>query len=129
MKKAIFERQHDEHLIVIDCKVHSHKVLLALDTGATHTTIDLAALIIAGYSVADSIREVDIETASGVIKGYVFLVERFTAIDTFLTNVEICAYDFFTQQLAYDFDGVLGLDFFEGVKFCVDMGKGEITIH
>lgn len=129
MKKATFERQNDDQLIVIDCKMHSHKILLALDTGASHTTIDLAALIIAGYNIADAIREVEIETASGVIKGYVFMLKKFKAIDIELKNVEVCAYDFFAHQLLTDFDGVLGLDFFKGVKFCIDMNKGEITIQ
>lgn len=129
MKKAIFERQNDEQLIVIECKMHTHKVLLALDTGATHTTIDLAALIIAGYSISDAVREVQIETASGVINGYVFVLKRFKAIDTELSNVEVCAYDFFANHLLTDFDGVLGLDFFKGTKFCIDMNNEEITIQ
>jgi|GEM_PF-1825385 len=76
MKTVHFVRQNDEQLIVIDCKIYNHKVLLALDTGASHTTIDLAALIIAGYSLSDAIKEVDIETASGVIKGFVFLIKK-----------------------------------------------------
>ncbi len=129
MKKATFERQNDEQLIVIDCKIGSHKVLLALDTGASHTTIDLAALIIAGYSVSDAIRAVEIETASGIIKGIVFVLREFRAIDTILKNIEVCAYDFFAHHLLTDFDGVLGLDFFKGVKFCIDMNKAEITIQ
>lgn len=129
MKKATFERQNDEQLIVIDCKMGSHKVLLALDTGASNTTIDLAALIIAGYSVSDAIREVEIETASGIIKGFVFVLKEFRAIDTMLQNIEVCAYDFFAHHLLTDFDGVLGLDFFKGVKFCIDMNKAEITIQ
>lgn len=129
MKKTTFERQNDEQLIVIDCKIGTHKVLLALDTGASHTTIDLAALIIAGYSISDSIREVEMETASGIIKGFVFVLKEFIAIDTVLQNIEICAYDFFANHLLTDFDGVLGLDFFKGVKFCIDMNKAEITIQ
>ena len=129
MKKASFQRQNDEQLIVIDCKMHTHKILLALDTGASHTTIDLAALIIGGYSMADAIRTVDIETASGVIKGYVFVLQTFKAIGIELSNVEVCAYDFFANHLLTDFDGVLGLDFFKGVKFCIDMNKSEITIQ
>ncbi len=129
MKKTTFERQYDEQLIVIDCKMGSHKILLALDTGASHTTIDLAALIIAGYNVSDAIREVEIETASGIVKGLVFVLKEFRAIDTVLHNIEVCAYDFFANHLLTDFDGVLGLDFFKGVKFCIDMNKSEITIQ
>ncbi len=41
----------------------------------------------------------------------------------------VCAYDFFAHNLLTDFDGVLGLDFFKGVKFCIDMNKSEITIQ
>ena len=129
MRKYPFKRQNDEQLIVIDCKMGSHKVLLALDTGASHTTIDLAALIIAGYSVSDAIREVEIETASGIIKGFVFVLKEFRAIDTILQNIEVCAYDFFAHHLLTDFDGVLGLDFFKGVKFCIDLKQKEINIQ
>jgi predicted aspartyl protease len=129
MKKATFERQNDEQLIVIDCKMGSHKVLLALDTGASHTTIDLAALIIAGYSMTDAVRTVDIETASGIVTGHVFVLKKFIAIDTEITNVEVCAYDFFANHVLPDFDGVLGLDFFKNVKFCIDMNRSEITIQ
>lgn len=129
MKTTTFEREHEDNLIVIDCKVHHHKVYLALDTGASHTTIDLATLIIAGYNLSDALREVEIETASGIIKGYVFKVKKFVAINTILTDIEICAYDFFSNHLLTDFDRVLGLDFFKGIKFCIDMNKSEISIH
>ena len=30
MKKATFERRNEDALIVIDCKINSHKILLAL---------------------------------------------------------------------------------------------------
>ncbi|MDZ7881321.1 MAG: retroviral-like aspartic protease family protein [Saprospiraceae bacterium] len=129
MKKTTFERENDEKLIVIDCKVQKHKVFLALDTGASHTTIDLAALIIAGYSVSDALREVEMETASGVIKAYVFKIKTFLALDTILKDIEICSYDFLSYQLLTDFDGVLGLDFFKGMKFCIDMNESVITIQ
>ena len=129
MKNTTFERETDDNLIVIDCKVNRHKVFLALDTGASHTTIDLAALMIAGYTLSDALREVDIETASGVITGYVFRIKTFWAIDTPLTDIEICSYDFLSHHLLTDFDGVLGLDFFKGVKFCIDMNQSVITIQ
>ena len=129
MTKTTFERENDENLIVIDCKINKHKVLLALDTGATHTTVDLATLIIAGYSLSDALRNVQLETASGIINGYIFKLKSFTAINITLVDTEICAYDFFSNHLLTDFDGVLGLDFFKGVKFCVDMNKSLITIQ
>ena len=57
------------------------------------------------------------------------MLKEFRAIDTILQNIEVCAYDFFAHHLLTDFDGVLGLDFFKGVKFCIDMNKAEITIQ
>lgn len=129
MKKATFERPDEEHLIVIDCKLHHHKVFLALDTGASHTTIDLATLIIAGYNLSDALRTEEIETASGIITGYVFRIKQLTAIHTVLKDIEICAYDFFAHHVLTDFDGVLGLDFFKNMKFCIDMKKNEVTLQ
>ncbi len=129
MKSISFERESDENLIVIECKVSFHKVFLALDTGASHTTIDLTALQIAGYSLADATREVDIETASGVIKGYVFRINRFLAMDTYVENIEVCAYDFFAHHVLSDFDGVLGIDFFSGKKLCIDFVENQLTIQ
>ena len=61
--------------------------------------------------------------------GYVFKIKTFLAIDTILTDIEVCSYDFFSNHVFADFDGVLGLDFFKGVKFCIDMNKSIITIQ
>jgi hypothetical protein len=49
MKKESFVRESDEHLIIMDCKIDFHKIFLALDTGASHTTVDLAAISSNGY--------------------------------------------------------------------------------
>ncbi len=41
MKQQAFHRESDDGLILIDCKIVSHNATLPLDTGASHTTIDL----------------------------------------------------------------------------------------
>ena len=33
MNKTTFERDNDENLIVLDCKINKHKVFLVLDSG------------------------------------------------------------------------------------------------
>lgn len=114
-------------MIVVPCYVGFDKLALALDTGASHTTIDLTSLLIAGYEMKDVIRTEQIETASGVIEAHVFMVKEFNSLDIKRQNIEICAYDFFEYHLITDFDGVLGLDFFKNVKFCVDMKENIIT--
>ncbi|MFM9952158.1 MAG: aspartyl protease family protein [Saprospiraceae bacterium] len=129
MKQQSFKRETDESLILINCILEEHNLSLALDTGASHTTIDLAAMIIAGYDIAKSIRTVQLETASGVIDAYVFRVKKLSAIGIIRENVEVCAYDFFSFQIITDFDGVLGLDFLDEYKLCIDFKNDLLTIQ
>ena len=129
MKQQVFKRHTDENLIVVNCTVDRHDLALAVDTGASHTTVDLAALIIAGYEISKAIRTIPIETASGVIEAYVFKIKQLTAIQMTQKNIEICAYDFFSYHLITDFDGVLGLDFFGDSKLCIDFKKSILTIQ
>jgi Aspartyl protease len=128
MKTHPFSRNSDDSLIVIPCKIDNDPLTLALDTGASHTTVDLTPLLMAGYEMKDAIRTEKIETASGVIDTYVFKIKKFSSLDITKYDIEICAYDFLTYHLLTDFDGVLGLDFFKDVKFCIDMHKNVVTI-
>ncbi len=127
MRTHSFQRKSVDSLIVVPCFVGFDKLALALDTGASHTTIDLTPLLIAGYEMKDAIRKEQIETASGVIEAHVFVIKEFSSLDIKRQNIEICAYDFLAYHLITDFDGVLGLDFFKNVKFCVDMKENIIT--
>ncbi len=45
MRIEKFKRASDESLIIVKCQFPNHQVALALDTGASHTTIDLTALL------------------------------------------------------------------------------------
>ena len=129
MKAHSFSRNSEDSLIVVPCQVDNDPLALALDTGASHTTIDLTPMLMAGYEMKDSIRSEQIETASGVIDTHVFVVKALSSLGIKRQNVEIRAYDFFAYHLLTDFDGVLGLDFFQDVKFCVDLAKNVITIQ
>ncbi|TAF73227.1 MAG: hypothetical protein EAZ53_13280 [Bacteroidetes bacterium] len=126
MSEVKFKRETSESLIVFTCHLGNHEVALALDTGASHTTIDLTTLQIAGYDINDATKTTYIETASGVIEAYLFKVGQLTALGITKSNIEICAYDFFTHHVLTDFDGVLGLDFIDEYKICIDF-KNEIV--
>ena len=128
MKLHSFNRKSPDSLIVVPCQVDDEYLSLAVDTGASHTTIDLTPLLMAGYELKDSIRKEQIETASGVLETHVFVLKEIYGLDIKKQFFEVCAYDFFANQLLTDFDGVLGLDFFEDVKFCIDMKKKQISI-
>jgi hypothetical protein len=129
VKRIPFERENEDGLIVVSSNIGFDHIAVAIDTGATHTTIDLTQLLIIGYEIKDSIRTEPIETASGVIDTYVFKVAEMTCLGIKRHNIEISAYDFLKYGIVADFDGVLGLDFFKDVKFCIDMWKNEITIQ
>lgn len=129
MKKYTFKRKDKESLITIPCKIGFDTIALALDTGASHTTFDLTQILMLGFEVKDAIRTEQVETAGGIVDTYVFILPQMTCLGITRQNLEVSAYDFFAFNLVADFDGVLGLDFFYDVKFCVDMSKNEITMQ
>ena len=67
-----FHRYDPDSLILVYARVNQERATLALDTGATHTVIDLTVLLMAGYSIKDSKEVVPMETAKGTIDAYVF---------------------------------------------------------
>ena len=129
MKKHKFSRNTQNSLIVVPCFISKDPIALALDTGASHTTIDITSLLMAGYELKDAVGAIQLEAASGIIDARIFILKEFSCLGISKKNVEVCAYDFLAHHLLTDFDGVLGLDFFSGVKFCIDMEKSEITIQ
>ena len=75
-----FSRIDEESLIVVPCQLENDPVALAIDTGASHTTIDLTPLLMTGYEIANSKGIEKIETAGGVIDAYVFEVKKFSSL-------------------------------------------------
>ena len=129
MRIEKFERETSESLIIIQSFLTNHTISLALDTGASHTTIDLTSLLIAGIELKNAIRTEKVETANGIIEAFVFKIDKLTALGISKENIEIASYDFFSHNVNTDFEGVLGLDFLNDYKICIDFKKSEITIQ
>jgi Aspartyl protease len=129
MKTHTFKRENDDALIVLPCYFNKDEFAIALDTGASHTTIDLNVLYMEGYTLNDVIGTTQFEGATGAFDTYIFKVKKFTCLGITKHNIEIAAYDFLTHHLLSDFDGVLGLDFFNEHKFCIDFKKNLITLE
>lgn len=129
MRQQSFKRRTKESLIIVNSELDGHEISLGLDTGASHTVIDLTPLLIAGYDISQSKSVVQLETASGVIDAYIFRVRELTAIGIKKRDFEICVYDFLTYHLITDFDGLLGLDFFEDHQLCIDFRSSVLTIQ
>lgn len=129
MTKYAFELGDEDSLVVVDCKIRHHNFALAVDTGATHTVIDLTALLLIGFSIQGALRKVELETGKGIVEAYVFNAPKFTALGKTIENMEVCSYDFIGNAIFSDFDGVLGLDFFRGSNLNIDFRSFTISLE
>jgi len=130
MKKIKFKREITDDLIIVNALIENKfEFRLAVDTAATHTTLDSNMLYLAGYELKDSIGEVNIETANGIITVELFNVKTFESLGKTLENFEVQVYDFLAHGISSNYDGVLGLDFFHNSRFTIDLINNEIFIN
>ena len=107
MKIHTFKRKNDDALIVLPCYFNKDEFAVALDTGASHTTVDLNVLYMEGYTFDDVIGTSQFEGATGAFDAYIFKVKRFTCLGITKYNINIAAYDFLTHHLLSDFDHLI----------------------
>jgi predicted aspartyl protease len=124
-----FERMPDGGLIIVSVTLDNRgKFRMILDTGCSNTTIDSNALYISGYELKDTIKIVNIETANGVVESEVFKINKISSIGITKKHFNIQVYDFTAHGIFFNYDGLLGLDFLEGKKKCIDTNLNIITI-
>lgn len=125
-----FPFKRESGLIIVNIEIDDkYKLKMVLDTGATNTTIDSNALYLLGYDLKDSIGTVEIETTSGIIETDVFEIESFSSLGMAKNKFQIQVYDFLAHSIFSDYNGLLGLDFLEGTKFCIDTKRNILTIE
>ena len=124
-----FKNEPESGLIIVSIEIDDKfELKMILDTGATNTTIDSNALYLLGYDLKDSIGTVEIETANGVIETEVFEVGSFSSLGQTKKKFQIQVYDFLAHGIFSDYNGLLGLDFFEGTKLCIDTRLNIISL-
>ena len=124
-----FKREPESGLIFVNIEIDKkYELKMILDTGATNTTIDSNALYLLGYDLKDSTGTVEIETANGIIETEVFEIDSFSSLGIEKEKFEIQVYDFIAHGIFSDYNGLLGLDFLEGTKFCVDTNENTISV-
>ena len=124
-----FKREPESGLILVNIEVDKkYELKMILDTGATNTTIDSNAQYLLGYDLKDSIGTVEIETANGVIETEVFELNSFASLWIKKENFQIQVYDFIAHGIFSVYNGLLGLDFLEGTKFCIDTHENKISV-
>jgi hypothetical protein len=128
MKTFTFELDESYNVIIVDALLDGFDIRLMVDTGASHTVIDLTTLLVNDYAFSQRKGEVKVETAKGVANAYVFKTMSLEGLGIKRDNFEICSYDFLGNGILSEYDGVLGIDFFQNNKICIDFVKSEITI-
>lgn len=128
MMKFPFSLDESYNTIVVDVLLDGFDLRLMVDTGASHTVIDLTTLLINGYSFSQRKKEVKVETAKGIAFAHVFDVKSLESLGIRHKDFEVCSYDFLGNGILSEYDGVLGIDFFFKNKICIDFIKSEITI-
>ena len=124
-----FKREPESGLILVNIEIDKkYELKMILDTGATNTTIDSNALYLLGHDLKDSIGRVEIETTNGIIETEVFEIDSFSSLGIEKLKFEIQVYDFIAHGIFSDYNGLLGLDFLEGTKFCIDTNENTISI-
>ncbi len=130
MNSIKFKRETYDDLIIVNALIENKfEFRLAVDTAATHTTLDSNMLYLAGYELKDSIGEVNIETSNGVITVELYNVKTFESISKTVNDFEVQVYDFLAHGITSNYDGVLGLDFFQNSRFTIDLINDEIYIN
>jgi len=71
---------------------------------------------------------IEIETANGIIETEVFEIGTFESLGLTKEKFQVQVYDFLAHSIFSDYNGLLGLDFLEGIKFCIDTRENSITL-
>jgi predicted aspartyl protease len=128
--KYTFKRDVEGGTIVIPIILSGMGVLnFMLDTGASHTTLDRDIVLMEGYDIHNPIDQTLVETSNGVIEVDVFELESLSAFGITRRNVQVQVYDFLAHNILSNYQGVLGLDFFEGTRFTIDMVENSIVVE
>ena len=129
MKVFPFDLPTDEDVIIVNASIEGKfKFRIALDTAATHTTIDSNVLYFSGYELKYSKGEQEIETSNGITVVETYDIEQLECLGIIKTNFEVQVYDFLAHGITSDYDGVIGLNFLKEHKFCIDIVKREVSI-
>ena len=98
---------------------------MALDTGATRTSLDQEIAAELGYRVDSSTETVRVATGSQYETVPVIGVERIEALGNQKENLPILCK---SLPAGLPIDGLLGLDFFRNQRLTIDFREGLITL-
>ena len=119
-----YTRESEDHLIVIPAVITPQQknfdMNAALDTGASHTILDLNFMLMLGYRLLDAVDTAQVMTGAGPVHAFIFEVPHFTCLGVERTNYRLMAYDFLSLGAVDIYEGLIGLDFFQDETLCID---------
>jgi len=125
-----FEKDPDGGIILVTVLLEGKYVFkMVLDTAASRTTIDTTALYMAGYTINNALETSTVETANGIVEVCMLEMDSLTALGHTVHKIPIQVYDFLAHGILSDYDGLLGLDFFENTVLCIDLKNNTININ
>jgi len=127
MQKFYFNRANDDSLILIQAEINGTPISMVLDTGASHTTIDSTTLMLADVFTGNNEQVVLLETAKGIVEAKLSKLKSFKSLNKKIDDFEIQTYDFIVAGILSEYDGVIGLDFFQNTHFCIDLQENSIS--
>ncbi|HEY0349967.1 MAG TPA: retropepsin-like aspartic protease [Pyrinomonadaceae bacterium] len=98
---------------------------LALDTGATGTTINAGLLMVVGYDPSSAPERVEMTTGSGVEYASRLSVSRISPLGQERSKFPVIVH---TLPPSARVDGLLGLDFFRAQELRLDFRSGIMTL-
>ena len=107
----------------------NHEFKMMLDTGASNTTFDINALLMAAYPIETIIATGMAETAGGIIEVDIIQTKVISAFGHTVRGMKVQVYDFLKHGILSDYDGLLGLDFFENTEFTINMKNQTIEVR
>lgn len=117
-------------LIVVRAELHGPSaevgLNLALDTGASHTMVNVLPLTLAGYLLDAATEHVEITTGSGVTYAPRLPVSRISALGHERTKFPVLAH---TLPPSAGIDGLLGLDFMQERTLRVDFRRSLVSLQ
>jgi len=100
--------------------------VLALDTGANSTLINVSRLAQLGYDPVAIGQPASAMTAGGIVQVFRLPIISLSALGQTRNNFRVIAHNLPSSASV---DGLLGLDFFRGQILTLDFPKGEITLN
>ena len=99
---------------------------VALDTGASITTIPSQVAIDLGYDLSNPKQEVNILASSGIFTAKIITVHKLTAIGETVENIDVLCHDLPEDSIV---EGLLGLNFLQYFDIKISFSTGTIEIY